>query len=102
LEAETNFNIRGKADVIFFISSVISKLMIKIRFLGTLKINLKYQKLQTWFLKFQANKSQADGYYSIIDTKIIPALEIYITFISDFGRTAHSILLASVTYSDWV
>jgi hypothetical protein len=84
LEAETNFkNISGKGGVLFFISSARSKLMIKIRFLRTLKVNLEYQKLQTWFLKFQANKSQADSYYSILDIKIIPALEIYIKFISD-------------------
>lgn len=55
-------------------------------------------------LKFQANESQADSYYSIRDIQIIPAQERYIPFISDFERTEHSISLASVTYlySDWV
>ena len=89
--------------VLFFISSAKLKLMIKIRFLGTLKVSLKVPKTADLIsLKFQANKSQADSYYSIRDIQIIPAQERYIPFISDFERTEYSIPLASLTYSVWV
>ena len=50
-------------------------------------------------LKFQANKSQADSYYSIRYIQITPTQERYVPFISDFERTEYSIPLASLTYS---
>ena len=106
MEAEPNCNNnRGKDDgyFLYLISEIETN--DKNPFSRDFKDQLKVPKTADLVsLKFQANKSQADSYYSISDIQIIPLQEIYIPFISDFERTEHSISLASVTYlySDWV
>ena len=89
--------------VLSFISSAKLKIMIKNPFSKDIKSQFKVPKTADLIsLKFQANNSQADSYYSIRDIQIIPAQERYMPFISDFERTEHSISLASLTYLDWV
>ena len=104
MEAEPNFNnIRGKGDgsFLYLISEIETN--DKNPFSKDIKGQFKVPKTADLIsLKFQANNSQADSYYSIRDIQIIPAQERYIPFISDFERTEHSISLASLTYLDWV
>ena len=104
MEAEPNFNnIRGKGDgsFLYLISEIENN--DKNPFSKDIKSQFKVPKTADLIsLKFQANNSQADSYYSIRDIQIIPAQERYIPFISDFERTEHSIPLASLTYSVWV
>ncbi len=104
MEAEPNFNnIRGKGDgsFLYLISEIETN--DKNPFSRDIKGQFKVPKTADLIsLKFQANKSQADSYYSIRDIQIIPAQERYIPFISDFERTEYSIPLASLTYLDWV
>ena len=106
MESETTFNsIRGKDDGSFLYLISPNETNDKNPFSRDIKAQFKVPKTADLIsLKFQANKSQADSYYSIRDIQIIPAQERYIPFISDFERTEHSISLASVTYlySDWV
>ena len=101
MEAETNFNnMRGKGDgsFLYLISEIETndKNPFSRDFKGQLKVPKTADLVS---LKFQANKSEADSYYSISDIQIIPVQEICITFISDFERTEYSIPLASLTYS---
>jgi hypothetical protein len=104
LESETTFNsIRGKDDgsFLYLISQIETN--DKNPFSRDIKAQFKVPKTADLIsLKFQANKSQADSYYSIRDIHIIPGQERYITFISDSERTEHSIPLVSLTYSDRV
>lgn len=104
MEAEPNFNnIRGKCDgyFLYLISQIETN--DKNPFSRDIKSQFKVPKTADLIsLKFQANNSQADSYYSIRDIQIIPAQERYMPFISDSERTEHSISLASLTYLDWV
>ena len=101
MEAETNFNnMRGKGDgsFLYLISEIETndKNPFSRDFKGQLKVPKTADLVS---LKFQANKSQADSYYSIRYIQITPTQERYVPFISDFERTEYSIPLASLTYS---